>query len=431
VSTELVQEPETGELPLPAAPQTAWTEALDQLDRAARLLELDDGLHGMLRIPRRAVAVAAPIYRDSGERETFVGYRVQHSLTRGPGKGGLRYHPSVSFDETKALAMLMSWKCALIDVPFGGAKGGIRCDPAGFSASELERLTRRYASELAPIIGPTRDVLAPDLNTGEREMAWIMDTYSTIAGSPVATCVTGKPVIVGGSPIRRSATGAGVVHVLRREAEVIQTRPIRVVVAGFGTVGRTVAEMLAELPEFAVVGISDEGGARYDGAGLPVAEISKEFDRGASIAGLEIGQAVPRDELLTSPCDVLVPAAVSGAIDADVASQVAASIVVEAGNGPATAEGDAVLASRGISVIPDLLANAGGVSASYYEWAPHTALLSWPTSAVGEAVIAKLDRALDETKAFAADRQLSLRDAALCLGVQRVADAHLARGLYP
>ncbi len=431
MSNLTLQEPETGELPVHSAVKTAWTEALAQLERAAELLELDDGLHSMLRVPRRAVALAVPIYRDSGGRETYVGYRVQHSLTRGPGKGGLRYHPDVTFDEMKALAMLMSWKCAVVEVPFGGAKGGIRCDPNELSDSERERLTRRYASELAPLIGPTKDVLAPDLNTGEREMAWIMDTYSTAVGSPVATCVTGKPVIVGGSPTRRSATGAGVVHLLRREAAAITRRPIRVAIAGFGTVGRTVAEMLAELDEFEVVGVSDESGARYRANGLPIAEVCAAVDRGASIGELDIGESLERDRLLEVPCDILVPAAVSNAIDARVAGEVRATLIVEAANGPVTAEGDAVLASRGILVLPDLLANAGGVVASYYEWAPQPASPSWPGSAVGEAVLARLDRAYEEVRAFATERGLSWRDAALCLGVKRVADAHLARGLYP
>jgi glutamate dehydrogenase (NAD(P)+) len=412
--------------------RSAWTEALGQLERAARILGLDAGLHEMLSVPRRAVELAVPIQTDDGDRETFIGYRVQHSLTRGPGKGGVRYHPSVSLDEAKALAMLMTWKCALVDVPFGGAKGGVRCDPRALSDAELERLTRRYASELVPIIGPERDVLAPDLNTGEREMAWIMDTYSAATGVAVAPCVTGKPVIVGGSEERRSATGVGVVHCMRLAAERYGLEPpVRVAVAGFGDVGRTVAELLAEDRRFLVVGVSDLSGGRHHERGLPVAELAAQAEAADGVGNAEVGEPIPRDALLELDCDVLVPAATSGVIRKRNAARVAARLVVEGANGPTTAAADRILAARGVRVLPDVLANAGGVIASYFEWAQGLQPLSWPARDVADALTDRLGSAFREVHAFASANDVTLRDAALCLGVKRVADAHLARGLYP
>ncbi|MGH2743846.1 MAG: Glu/Leu/Phe/Val family dehydrogenase [Thermoleophilaceae bacterium] len=412
--------------------RSPWDEALAQLERAARILDLEPGLHEMLSRPRRAVELAVPIHPDEGDRRTFLGYRVQHSLTRGPGKGGVRFDPFLSFEETKALAMLMTWKCALVEVPFGGAKGGVRCDPRRLSLGELERLTRRYASELAPLIGPTRDVLAPDLNTGEREMAWIMDTYSAIVGSPVGTCVTGKPVVVGGSAERRSATGVGVTHCVKAAAARFGLEPpVRVAVAGFGNVGETVAKLLAEEDGFAVVGVSDLSGGRYREAGLPVARLATAVEQAGGVGRTGIGEPIARDQLLEAPCDVLVPAATSRALDAHNADRVQARVVVEAANGPITAAGDRILADRGVRIVPDVVANAGGVIASYFEWAQGLQPLSWPARDVAESLTGRLDVALEDVSDFAEAHDVSLRDAALCIGVRRVADTHLARGLYP
>jgi glutamate dehydrogenase (NAD(P)+) len=410
----------------------AWAEALGQLERAARLLALPDDLHEMLRVPRRAVKVAVPIRTDEGLRRTFEGFRVLHSSTLGPGKGGLRYHPDSSLAESKALAMLMSWKCALVSIPYGGAKGGIRCDPAELSLGELERLTRRYASEILPLIGPGRDILAPDVNTGEREMAWIMDTFAASGSNGFGSCVTGKPVIVGGSAARRSATSFGVVECLRFVLERAGTAaPVRVAIGGYGNVGRGVAEILAADPGFLVVGVSDESGARYDARGLDVRALNALLDStGARIAELP-GDPLTREALLEVECDVLVPAAVGRVLDEDNADQVRARYVIEGANGPTTAQADAILTGRGVTVVPDILANAGGVIASHYEWAQGIQGIPWEPSDTAARLKRHMDRACEEVLDFAGARSVSLRDAALALGVGRVADAHLVRGLYP
>jgi glutamate dehydrogenase (NAD(P)+) len=408
----------------------AFAEALNQLERAARILSLPGGLHEMLAVPRRSVEVAVPIVDDDGERRTFVGFRVQHSTTRGPGKGGVRFHPQLSLDESKALAMLMTWKAALIDVPFGGAKGGVRCDPNKLSASEIERVTRRYASELAPIIGPHRDVLAPDLNTGEREMAWIMDTYATIAGEASGAVVTGKPVSVGGHPERESATGVGVAHVVRRAAAGLGLPgDAQVAVAGLGNVGLTVARLLAR-GGHRVVGVSDATGARYSASGLDLERICRELgEEGACVDQIDLGEPLEREALLESPCDILVPAATSGVVHAGNATRISARLIVEGANAPTTAAADRILSERGILVVPDVLANAGGLTASFLEWAdPHSAGIA---TDVVETITSQLDDAYDAVEDFSRRHEVGLRDASISLGVERVAEAHLARGLYP
>ncbi|MBS1890712.1 MAG: Glu/Leu/Phe/Val dehydrogenase [Actinobacteria bacterium] len=410
----------------------AWENALLQLERAAQLEQLDRDIVTMLSVPRRSVEIAVPIRTDAGPVETYLGWRVQHSSTRGPGKGGLRYHPAASLEETKALAMLMTWKCALVDVPFGGAKGAIRVDPARLSLAERERLTRRYAGELLPLIGPNRDILAPDLNTGEREMGWIMDTYTAVNGHGVGSCVTGKPVIVGGSSARHSATGLGVTTCLR--AAVRRRRmpaPVRVAIAGYGNVGRTVAELLAEDPEFRVVGAADVGGARYDADGLDVAALGATLDAGAGVADAPTGAPLDRDELITCACDVLVPAAVGGQIHADNAERVQARLIVEGANGPTTREADAILGRREVEVVPDILANAGGVIGSYFEWVQGVQAMPWLGRDVSERLVERLDGAFDDVVEKAARLDVTLRDAALCIGVRRGVDTHRTRGLYP
>lgn len=385
----------------------------------------------MLRRPRHVIEVAVPIRGDAGETRTFPGFRVQHSLTRGPGKGGLRYHPDASLAETKALAMSMTWKCALVELPFGGAKGAVRCDPDRLSVGELERLTRRYTSEIAPWIGPDRDILAPDLNTGEREMAWIMDTYSAGIGFPaIGTSVTGKPPIIGGSGARGPATGIGVAACVRRAAEALGLRsPVRVAVAGYGKVGRAAGEDLARDESFRVVGASDVTGARHDPRGLDPDRLREAVAEGG-LRAAQTGEPLEPPELLALDCDVLIPAAVTGMIDRRVAERVRAGLVVEAANSPTTAAADAVLGERGVTVVPDLVANAGGIIASYLEW--QRADLPGPGPADSNELVAdRLRRAFDTARAFAADRAVTLREAAVCIGVDRVARAHRARGLYP
>ncbi|MBB4662011.1 Glu/Leu/Phe/Val family dehydrogenase [Conexibacter arvalis] len=409
-----------------------WREARRQLERAAETLALDDGLHRMLAVPRRTIEVAVPIRCDDGTVRTFLGVRVQHSTTRGPAKGGLRYHPDVTVEEVKALAMWMTWKCAVVDIPYGGGKGAIVCDPAELSLGERERMTRRYASEIAPLIGPDRDILAPDMNTGEREMAWIMDTYSSVAGHPVGASVTGKPVIVGGSGPRRAATASGVVVCLREAVRIAGLRgPVRVAVSGYGNVGRLVAELLADDPEIAVVGIADVAGARYAADGLPIAAIGAELDAGTPLAEVPFGEPMPRDALLEADCDVLVPCAVSGVLDEHNAERVRARIVVEGANGPTTELADELLAASGVTVVPDILANAGGVVVSYYEWVQALQAMPWSDEEVATRLEGRMAAAFGQVRALALEYDVSLRRAALCLAVRRVADAHLARGLYP
>jgi len=411
--------------------RSPWRQALDQLARAAELLELDDGTHRMLAMPRRAVEVAVPIRDDHGELQVFAGYRVLHSSTRGPGKGGVRYHPDVSLDEAKALAMWMTWKCALLELPFGGAKGGIRCDPTTLSVSEVERLTRRYASEIVSLIGPQTDILAPDINTSEREMAWIMDTYSVLSGIVGGGSVTGKPVVVGGSSFRRDATGIGVAHcTLLAAAHLGLSTPLRAIVAGYGNVGRTAARRLAQ-HGCVVVGISDETGARYEPEGLPLDVVDAAIDAGASIAELDVGTPLERDALLEAETDVLIPAAVGGVLHAGNAERVHARAVVEGANGPTTPDAEELLRSRGVTVVPDVLANAGGVTTSYFEWVQDRQAFSWPVAQLERELLSRLERAFEEVRDLSTARSLSLRDAAQCIGVMRVLDAHRTRGLYP
>jgi glutamate dehydrogenase (NAD(P)+) len=411
---------------------SAWAQALLQLDRAAELLELDRGLHEMLRHPRRSVEVAVPIRGDDGSIMTFEGYRVAHSTTRGPGKGGLRYHPDATLDEVKALAMLMTWKCAVVNIPYGGAKGAIRCDPSRLSLNELERLTRRYANEITPVIGPTRDILAPDINTGAREMAWIMDTYSATSGAPVGAVVTGKPVIVGGSEERRSATGFGVVECLRIAVRRYGLQaPVRVAIVGYGNVGRTAAELLARDEDFVVVGVGDVTGARHDAAGLDLAAVGAAVDAGDGVAGASAGELLGVDELLEVACDVLIPAAVSGVITAENADRIVARLIVEGANGPTTQGAEEILAGRGVVVVPDILANAGGVVASYFEWVQGLQALAWSHREVVDRLTSTMHDAFEAVAEFAAAHDVTLRDASLCLAVERVCEAHMTRGLYP
>ena len=414
-----------------SAPLSPWLDALDQLERAVRIIGLDDGLHSMLAQPRRALQVGITVRADDGSRLTFEGYRVQHNTTRGPAKGGIRLTANTDLDEVKSLAMLMTWKTALVDVPFGGGKGAIRFTPMDYSDAEVERVVRRYANEIAPLIGPGKDILAPDLNSGEREMAWILDTYVTISGDLGSNVVTGKPVVVGGNPQRRSATGFGLVECLRAAVENDgSTVPIRVVVSGYGDVGRTVVRLLADDDRFLVVGVGDVSGGRYSPRGLTVTQIDSFLQRGGRLVEAPVGEAVGVAELLELDCDVLVPAAVGGVISADNAQLLQARMVVEGANGPTTPAADEILAARGIEIVPDIVANSGGVVGSWLEWGGSFGA-GYPDGHVERAIAAKVRSALGRTVAFADSRGLSLRDAALALGVRAVADAHLVRGLYP
>ncbi len=414
--------------------QTAWESALLQLAEASRRLELDEGMHKLLATPRRSLTVSVPLIRDDGRLEVLTGYRVQHSLTRGPAKGGLRYHPDADLDEVKALAMWMTWKCALMGLPYGGAKGGVTVDPHTLTRGELERMTRRYASEILPIIGPERDIPAPDIGTDEQTMAWFMDTVSVQTGYTVTGVVTGKPVSLGGSQGRAASTSRGVQFITLKALQGLGKRPegATVAIQGFGKVGAPAAQMLAE-SGCRVVAVSDVGGAIYNEKGLDVeALLQRRADGAASIA--EPGSSVDvlsNEELLALDVDVLLPAALSGVINRDNADQVRAALVVEGANGPTTPEADAILDDRGITVIPDILANAGGVVVSYFEWVQDLQAYFWDEGEVNDKLANVMHKAYDEVTTTAKERAVSLRTAAQILGVGRVAEATRVRGIYP
>ena len=419
--------------PTPERTQSAWESAQLQLAGAVRELGLDDGLHQLLATPRRALTVSVPLRRDSGEVEVLRGYRVQHNLTRGPAKGGVRYHPSTDLDEVKALAMWMTWKCALIGVPFGGAKGGVAVDPKLCSRGELERLTRRYASEIGPIIGPEKDIPAPDVGTDEQTMAWMMDTYSVQSGYTVTGVVTGKPVALGGSAGRAGATSRGVMYAAfsaLREAGV-DPQGATVAVQGFGKVGALAAQYLHDAG-CTVVAVSDVKGGVLNSRGLNPVALIRSLRAGAdTVVGHPGTDTVSNAELLSLDVDVLIPAALEGVVHAGNAGGVRARFVVEGANGPVTPDADAVLDDAGVVVVPDILANSGGVAVSYFEWVQDLQAWFWSEDEVNDRLHALMDRTYAEVSTLAGERVISLRAAAQAIGVGRVAEAHRTRGLYP
>jgi glutamate dehydrogenase (NAD(P)+) len=414
--------------------QSAWDSALQQLADAARHLELDDGMHQVLATPRRSMTVAVPLTRDDGHVEVLIGHRVQHSLTRGPAKGGLRYHPLTDLSEVTALAMWMTWKCALIGLPYGGSKGGIKVDPRKLSPRELERMTRRYAAEILPIIGPERDIPAPDMGTDEQTMAWFMDTVSVQTGYTVTGAVTGKPISLGGSLGRSSATSRGVAYIALDALRTAGRDPHEVTVAvqGFGKVGALAAQFLAAAG-CRVVAVSDVEGAIYHPAGLDLPALIRDFGDGTGSVteSSGAGEVISNAELLTLDVDVLVPAAIDGVITEATADTIRAGLIVEAANGPTTPAADAILADRGITVVPDVLANAGGVAVSYFEWVQDLQAYFWEEPEVNEKLARVMHRTYDQVVAVAAERGVSLRTAAQIIAVGRVAEAHRLRGLYP
>jgi len=405
-------------------------DARTQLRDATTILGYDDGLYEMLATPRREVTVSIPLRRDNGDTELLVGHRVQHNFSRGPAKGGLRYSPDVNLDEVRALAMWMTWKCALLDVPYGGAKGGVRIDPRNYSAGELERVTRRYTSEISPLIGPERDIPAPDIGTDENTMAWLMDTFSVQQGHTVLGVTTGKPISLGGSLGRATATSRGVVHValaaLRSRG--IEPSGATAAVQGFGKVGRYAARFLAEAG-VRVVAVSDQYGAIASHTGLHIPSLEKHVDATGSVLGF--GPSEVLEDLLTCDVDLLVPAAVEGVIHSGNASQIRARVIVEGANGPTTPEADRILQDAGVLVVPDILANAGGVIVSYFEWVQANQAYWWSADEVEARLADRMAAAWKRVSEHAATLDLPLRTAATCLAVERVAQAHLQRGLYP
>ncbi|WP_131749320.1 Glu/Leu/Phe/Val dehydrogenase [Frankia sp. Cppng1_Ct_nod] len=412
---------------------SAWDTARIQLENAVRHLGINDGLHDLLRTPRRSITVSVPLVRDDGQLLVLSGYRVQHNLARGPAKGGIRYHPSTDLDEVRALAMWMTWKCALMGIPYGGAKGGIAVDPRLLSHSERERMTRRYAAELVPLIGPEKDIPAPDVGTDEQTMAWIMDTYSTHTGYTATGVVTGKPLSVGGSAGRAGATSRGVqLATFAALAERgLDPYDVTVAVQGFGKVGALAAQYLHDAG-CRVVAVSDVKGGVHNPQGLNPAALINHIRRGAdSVVGYPGTDTITNAELLELDVDVLVPAAMEGVITAHNADRVRARIIVEGANGPVSADADPILEGNGIMVIPDILANGGGVAVSYFEWVQDIQAYFWTEDEVNDRLCAIMQRAYGEVSTLAAEQGVSLRTAAHIIGVDRVAEAHRTRGLYP
>jgi glutamate dehydrogenase (NAD(P)+) len=406
--------------------------ARQQFDRAAELLALDPEFHTRLLVPRRSLSTNFPVRMDDGSVRNFTGYRVQHTLTMGPTKGGFRYRPDVSLGECAALAMWMTWKCALLGLPFGGAKGGVRCDPLELSAGECERVTRRYAAELIPIVGPQQDIPAPDMGTGEREMAWFMDTYSQQVGYAVPEVVTGKPVALGGSALRARSTGLGVAHVTAEVARRrgLELREQRVAIQGFGNVGSTLAAALHELGA-KVVALGDIQGALHDKDGLDVPAVARWAAEHGSVRDFPGADRLGPAEVLEVACDILVPAALERQILAENAPRLDCRLVVEAANGPTSPEAEAILARRGIPLVPDVLANGGGVILSYFEWVQDHQRYFWEDSQLERRLQSMLGDAVARVADAAERLGTDWRTAALTVAVQRVADAARARAIYP
>jgi len=412
--------------------QNMLKEAVEQLDRAAALLGLDPNLADRLRYPKRALVVTVPVRMDDGRVVSYTGYRVHHNATLGPGKGGIRYAPTVSLEETTALAMWMTWKCALMNIPFGGAKGGVCCDAPKMSRRELQALTRRYTSEIFMLIGPEKDIPAPDMYTNEQTMSWIMDTYSMQVGYSVPGVVTGKPVSVGGSLGRREATGMGLCNLVFAALRLIGLDPGKATAAvqGFGNVG-SVAALELWKRKVRVVAVSDVDGGAYDPKGIDIGAMILHTGAGGKVSGFPGVKPVSNREILELPCDILVPAATAGQITKENADRIRCRILAEGANGPTTLEADEILQGKGVFIIPDILGNAGGVTASYFEWVQDTQKFFWDLPEIQRQLSRIMVSAFDEVLALSKEKGVSHRMAALMIGISRVADAMRFRGLYP
>jgi len=422
---------------MPASVQTAedlnsFRIAMRQFDSAAEKCGLDPGLREVLRRPRRALSLSLPVKMDDGSVQVFDGFRVQHSSVRGPCKGGIRYHPNVTFDEVKALAMWMTWKCAIVNIPFGGAKGGIVCDPHKLSKNELEHLTRRYAYEISPIIGPDKDIPAPDVYTDSQIMAWIMDTYSMTHGSSAPGVVTGKPTFLGGSFGRNEATARGCWFVIRSACEVMGISLDRATVAiqGFGNAGSIAAELLARQGA-KIIAVSDSRGGIFNRAGLRVPELLRHKVKTGSVVDSPNSEPIDSQTILELQCDILIPAALENQITLENADRIKARIVAEAANGPTTPDADAVLHDRGIMVVPDILANAGGVTVSYFEWVQDLQELFWDEDDVNRRLERVMVKAFTDVHATAKKHDADMRTGAYILAIDRVATATRVRGIWP
>jgi len=411
--------------------ENPFEEMMSRFDFAAKQLDLEPGLYKILRHPEKQIIVSVPVLRDNGEVDVYTGYRVLYNTSRGPAKGGIRFDLQVTLDEVKALAAWMTWKCAVVNIPFGGAKGGVICDPSTMSNAELEKLTRRYTSAIIETLGPDSDVPAPDVNTNERVMAWVMDTYSMHKRHTVTAVVTGKPIEMGGSLGRREATGRGCT-VVTKEALKQLKMPIkgtRVAVQGFGNVGSIAAQLMAQ-EGMTIVAVSDKSGGSYNPKGLDLPDVLKHTQGKKLLHDYKNAEHITNDQLLTLDCEVLVPAALENVIDHENASQIKARIICEGANGPTTAAADKILNEKGIFVIPDILANAGGVTVSYFEWVQDRGGYFWDEETVNQRLERIMVRSFDEVTAMAQRHKLDNRIGAYMLAIDRVAAVHRLRGMY-
>jgi len=419
-----------GERDLPK--ENPYAAALKMLDSAAEKINLNRNIWERLRHPRRCLIVSLPVMMDDGCLKMFEGYRVQHDYSRGPAKGGIRYHPDVTLDEVKALAAWMTWKCAVVNIPYGGAKGGVRCNPKEMSRGELERLTRRYASEILIIIGPDKDIPAPDVYTDAQVMAWIMDTFSVAHGHSVPGVVTGKPISLGGTLGRKEATGRGCVFTTMEAAKMMKMDLTKSTVAiqGFGNVGYSAAKIFHEVGA-KIIAVSDSKGGIYNPQGLDPQKVFNAKQKGSSVIDYKEGDRITNAELLTVKCDVLVPAALENVITSKNAAKIRARIIAEGANGPTAPEADEILQRNGVFVIPDILANAGGVTVSYFEWVQNIQEFFWSEEDVNRKLGEIIIRSFDEVFKVAREHKVTPRLAAYMLAVGRVAEAHQLLGLYP
>mgnify|MGYP003529920402 FL=1 len=407
--------------------------AVAQFNEAAESMRLDTNLRERLKLPQRSLLVSIPVKMDDGHVEVFTGYRVQHDSARGPCKGGIRYHPDVNLGEVAALAMWMTWKCAVADLPYGGAKGGVKVDPKKLSRGELQRLTRRYAAEIFPLIGPDKDVPAPDVGTDQQVMAWIMDTYSQQVGYAVQGVVTGKPLSIGGSLGREEATGRGVSYVTLEALQHLKLDVSKATVAvqGFGNVGSNPA-LIMQQAGARVVAVSDVGGGLYNPKGLDIADVLHRYrDKHEPLREIKLGESISNEELLQLDCTVLVPAALSEQITHANASKLRCRILAEGANGPTTLEADRILTDKGVFIIPDILANSGGVIVSYFEWVQDVQRFFWKAKDIQDRLQDIITSAFHRTLQFSVEKRTTMRMAALMSGIDKVAQAHLQRGLYP
>jgi glutamate dehydrogenase (NAD(P)+) len=408
-----------------------WEAQAARFDLAAKKLNLDEGLWKVLRYPNREVIVHIPVQMDNGTIEVFTGFRVQHSIARGPAKGGIRYAPDVTLDEVRALASWMTWKCAVVNIPFGGAKGGVICDPHKMSQGELERMTRRYTAELVEFIGPEKDVPAPDMNTNEQVMAWMMDTFSMHMRQTVTAVVTGKPVSMGGSKGRREATGRGIMIICDEALKYLHMNreDTRVIIQGFGNVGSNAAHLMHQAG-YKVIGIGEVGGGLYNKNGIDIDMLWEYVGKNRSIYGFSGAETIDTADLLVSDCDLLIPAATENQITSRNADRIKARIIVEGANGPTTAAADDILADKKVFIVPDILANAGGVTASYFEWVQDRQGYFWKEAVVNEQLEHIMRESFTDVVSYAETHDVNNRIAAYMLAIDRVASTIRQRGIY-